>query len=825
MSNFFDVLLEDKIWSAPTGDWQYPLQPAKISPTNGFIYSFNVGNAIVQLPDTVNTYHVFQAGRLNPELLKLTIGNDAWMPLSGIINQYNMYAMAYSDYGIIFPRCNVYYRFHKNKNMYFALKWDYNVNIDYIKLNNIYIRFLMSTYLGDNPSVDVGNFSCLSNTLSTSADVDNIVSYYNQFPEEKTTVCINGYLSSISQATTGVTADVLYDPSFKSSTISRLSSLPTFLSELDNQRKYLFHIDPENIDQLDFLNNIDFYLVGQTNGNNYGLYIHRNNISNIRNVTFHDYAIKAINVQNSLSNLPLLPTNYDFYIMAVVRNSGFNLDMIDTKNRLLSLYNIDSEYTVSLLAGLNSNSLWNAATLEKSSTNLYIQSYLNELVNYSPLEVGGYFNTTNKLCNPILIRPSNTNVVSVPPCYTDGFTALEFSNGLLINIGYNQNNGQYQIVNSNTDTIYFLNGIFKHHSDSLYNEWSSGQFTIPLNIEYRVYTIINNEYTDITNIVQSNNTSNGIVLEYPTGYSSLIVKTNQYIYMQTFTFASNIKTFSGVINDQYFPQIPYGAIDVFLNGYYLTNLIDYYIADNTIYLTNFSYVKTQEYNNLVVLCRGFCNSSMVMEDINEFSIVENTSGFVDSFNETIEKNYRPLVATVNNLLYTGNEVISNDTILNNMLYISLKTPFINAYKYLQSDSQNLLTESLSINNTIQNLENIFNDISNPLYPVNKKITLVSAFLSTILFNLLQGEYDSFVYSTYVEADVGNYFLSLSQYFNDDPLWNDRVDHYYFTVIGFNNNYPVTLNKQYFDFYTRVLNYYTNERLDYFDTVTNMSILI
>jgi hypothetical protein len=824
MSNFFDVLLKDKVWSAPTGDWQYPLQPSKISPTNGFIYSFNVGNTIIQLPDTVNPYHVFQVGRLNPELLKLTIGNDTWLSLSTMVNQYNMYAMAYSEYGIVFPRCNVFYRFHKNKNMYFALKWDYNVNIDYITLNNMYIRFFMSTYLEDNPSIDVHNFQCMSNTLSTSSDVENLVNYYNQFPEENTSVWVNGYLSSISQATTGVTADVLYDPSFKSMTISRLSSLPTFLSELDSQRKYLFHIDPNNIEQLDFLNNIDFYLIGQSNNNNYGLYIHRNNISNIRNVTFHDYAIKAINVQNSITNISQLPSSFDFYIMAIVRNSGFNLNMIDTKNRLLSLYNIDSTYIESLLAGLNSNSLWNAATLEKSSTNLYIQSYFNELNNYSPLDVGGYFSTTNELCNPIVLRPNNTNVITVPPCYTDGFTALEFSNGLLISINYNQNNGQYQIVNSNTDTIYFINGIFSHTYESIYNQWTSGQYTVPLNFEYRVYGS-NGTYEDITAIVQSNSTENGIVLEYPSGYSNILVKTNQYILMQTFNFAANIETFNCVINDEYFTQIPYGAIDVFLNGYYLNDLVDYYVVGNNIYITNFEYIKLQEYNNVVVLLRGFCNSSMVMEDINEFSIMENTSGFVESFNDTIEKKYRPLVPTINNLLYNGITIIPNSTILNNMFYISLKTPFINSYKYLGSDSQTLLSESLVVNNTIHNLENVFNDNNNQLYPVNHKLTLVSAFLSTILSNLLNGEYDNIVYSDYVEADVGNYFLSLSQHYSNDPLWNSRVNHYYFKVIGFNINYPVTLNKQYFDFYTRVLNYYTNERLDYLDTVTNLSILV
>ena len=824
MLNFFEVLLKNKVWSAPTGDWQYPLHPAKISSSNGYIYSFNVGNTIIELPDNVNPYHVFQVGRLNPELLKLSIGNDQWLSLTELMNQNNMYAMAYSDYGIVFPRCDVYYRFHNNKNMYFALRWDYNVFIDYLTLQNLYIRFFMSTYTEDNPDIDVGTFACFSDTINTSSDVENLCAYFEQFPEQNTSIWINGCLSSLSQATTGITADVVYDPSFKYAVMTRLSSLPTFLSTLDSQRKYLFHMDPNNTDELDFLSNIDFYLIGQTDGDNYGLYIHRNNISNIRNVTFHDYAIKAINVQNALANLPLLPTNYDFYILAMVRYSGFNKNMIDTKNRLLSLYNIRADFIVSLLAGLNSNSLWNAARLEASATNLYIQSYENELTQYSPESVGGYFSTTNALCAPIVNVGPEDKIISTPPCYVHGFTALEFVNGILSNINYNVENGNYEVINPLTNAVYFLNGLMGYTSNSIYTPWNSGVFNVPLNIEYRVYGQNSQGiYADITSITTAISTDVGFELIYPSGYSNVLVKTNRYFLMQSFTLQSTIQCLECVIDDPYFTQIPYATVDVFLNGYCLTANVDYVIVDSTVYITNYKYVSSTSYNFVVVLCRGFCNSEMQSLALDQFSIQPNTSGFVESFNSTLSNEYRPLVVSINNQLYSGNEVYPNLSIENDMLYISTKTPLINAYEYLQTDSQSLLEESLSTNEVIENIENTLNNPTTTLYPVNKKLKLISPFLSTILTNLLQGQYDSLVYSDYVEADVGNYFLSLSQYFENDPLWNDTVDNVYFTVLGFNTSYPVFLNKQYFDFYNRVLNYYGNERLDYFDTITNLSI--
>jgi hypothetical protein len=212
-------------------------------------------------------------------------------------------------------------------------------------------------------------------------------------------------------------------------------------------------------------------------------------------------------------------------------------------------------------------------------------------------------------------------------------------------------------------------------------------------------------------------------------------------------------------------------------------------------------------------------------ELENFSLVPNSSGFIEDFNTKVNNEYRPLVITINNLLYNYEEVLQNSFIKSDILYISSKTPLINAHEYLNSDSQTLLEESLGINTIIKNIENNINNPSVILYPVNNKVILISAFLSEILTNLINGNYDEFVYSDYVEADIGNYFLSLSQNLIDDPLWNDRVEYVYFAVVGFNIQYSVSLNKQYFDFYVRVLKYYSNERLDYYDTVTNLSIVM
>ncbi len=815
MPNFFTQFLVDNIWASPKGDWQFPITPMRMSPDDGFINTCQLAKTNIALPTKNETYHLFQVGRYNPQLLKLLLGNGTWQSFADIINNQNVYAQTYTDYGLTLSLSDVYFRFDYNKSLYIAVRWNSAFELNYNELTTITIRFITASFIDNSIPQLLNQYSAWSGLVTDDLDRSSLDQFAVQYPSQNLLVYINGFLSDLNAIAYYDQVDVIFDPLYKQSTVLRLNELPVFNSDMDKQRKYLFHVTPLNENDIDFINNIDFYLTAMdTNGNQTGLYIHRNNIRNVRNVTFHDYSIMAYNVQNLLTYLPLALSNYELYITAFIRKSGFNTGgVIDTKEKLLSLYDFPDDLLTSLLANLNSDSLWNASNLEKSATLQFIQCYLEDLNNYNTEEVGGYLSITNQICPPL--AEADSNWVTIPPCYQDGFTVAEFSNGLLSGLSYNQKDGKYQLVNPNTDHVEFTSGIPTTEIDLIYSPWIDGSFTVPLNIEYRVYgQDPENGWIDITNLVSSEQTSSGTVLTYPTGYTNIIVKNNGYQFVYSKALPTSFSNISIQLDDPYMSYIPYGVIDVYLNGYLLVHHVDYIVIGNTVYLCNYEQMKTTYNNLLYIKCQGFCDSNLKLLSLDTNLILENTPENINSLNEIIATLYRAAVVVVNNTLYTGQSYPDS------FLYICIKTKLVNAYKYLGSDSQTLLTSALDTNEKISLLKTVYMPDYSVKPLTNYKKTLISPFLYTILENLLAGEYDQWFSINYTKADLGNFFYEMSQVFYDDPIWNSVVNYDYYQVVGFNTAFTVNLNAYQFKFFIDVVTFFNNSRIDYLSTLTN-----
>lgn len=819
MTNFFNQYLVDNIWASPKGDWQFPLSPMRMSGSDGFINFCKLAGTNITLPTGNETYHLFQVGRLNPELLKLLIGDGNWQSFANIINNQNVYAQTYTDYGMTLSLSDVYFRFDTNKAMYIAVRWNPLLDIDYSNLTDITIRFITASYVNNTIPSLLNQYAAWSGTVTDDLDITNIQQFAAQYPGSNLLFYANGYLSDLNAIGINDQVDVIFDPLYKQLVSLRLNELPVFNSEMDSQRKFLFHVDPINENDIDFINNIDFYLTAvDGNGNQTGLYIHRNNIRNVRNITFHDYSIMAYNVQNLLTYLPLALSNYELYITAFIRKSGFNNDgVIDTKERLLSLYDFPDSLLDSLLANLNADSLWNASNLEKSTTLQFMQSYLKDLNNYNTEEVGGYFSITQQVCPPL--SATTPNWLTIPPCYQNGFTACEFEDGLLTGLSYNQEDGMYQLVNPAADHVEFTNGLPTTEYENVYSSWSGGNFTVPLNIEYRVYgQDSTNAWNDITSLVASTQTANGTVLTYPTGYNNIVVKNNNYQYVYSSAIPATLANITVSLDDPYMASIPYAVVDVYLNGYLLVNQVDYILIGNTVYLSNFEQMQTTYKNLLYIKCQGFCNSDLTPLSLDSNLILENTPENVAALNETIATLYRPAIVIVNNTLYTGQSYPDS------FLYICIKTKIVNAFKYLGTDSQTLLNSSLDVNKRIGLLKTLYTPDYSVKPLTNHKKTLISPFLYTILQNVLANNYSQWYDISYTKADLGNFFYEMSQTFKDDPIWNDVVNYDYYQVVGFNTNFPVNLNASQFNFYIDVVTFFNNSRIDYLSTLTNMLLV-
>lgn len=797
------------LWGNPKGDWQYPLIPDKISPSSGYIVYFNHNNRVINLPDNTSTFSIFTLGSLNPELLGLRIpGPNGWVSFDSVMTTLNMYASCYTE-GLNLLRSDIYYRFNQSKELIIAVRWNSNFNIDYGELAGITIRFYIPEYLNQNKSVYSGNFDILSLNVSSSSALSEIQSFSQKY-NNQVSIFANGYYTSLDSLQLDQAVDIIYSPIYKSTYSSSLNILPVFYSDMDNEWKCLFHIDPTVVNDLEFISNIDFYLVIEYSNIQLGLYIDRNNISNIRNVSYHDYSISTIAIENYISKLPLTNNNYSYSIIANVHKSAFGRNLINSNNELLSLYNINNIPKSSLLAGINANSIYNANDLEKSMVMDYMQSGFHELSNFDLLEIGGYGSIAKLIGDP-LVKVEN-NWVTIPGAYPEYFTAFEYQNNLLTNYSSNYSNAKYPLSNTNATYVEFINGESTNNSNLIYTQWASGAYSIPIDLDYRVYAIINGTYTDVTNNISVSTVSNNNILTYNPEYGTMYIKTSQYILIQDGIYASNVNGTVVSINDTMMSNIPYGVVDVFINGYYLIQDRDYVLIGNTIYITNFDYSNSNS-NSVLIRCYSFCNTDMSMLSTTENYYIENDSSANLTLLSLSMQYYSPTVMIVNNQIYT------NQSFIDPYLYVTIKTYPVSIRNYYNQDSVTLFTNSLQTRKLIKDLNNTFKtDIV-----INNKTILLSAFLSTILYNSLSGIYDDFIDSNYIMADIGPYFEKLiSEFNNKDPLLNNDIHSNQFSVIGILASLPINVPVKIYDFYSKVMNFFYNDKLDIFTTLSYLN---
>lgn len=807
MSNQINTFLMDHLWANPNGDWQYPLMPDKISPTNGYIVYFNHNTRSINLPDNTSTFSVFTLGSLNPELLGLRIpGPSGWVSFSSVMTTLNMYASCYTSNGLNLLRSDVYYRFNQSKELIIAIRWNSNFNIDYASLDQITIRFYIPEYLNQNKSIYSGSFDILSlnvNANNALAQVQAFAQKYNN----QVSIFANGYYITLNSLQLNQAVDIIYSPIFKSSHTTPINNLPVFYSDIDNEWKCLFHIDPLVVDSLEFISDVDFYLVIQYTNSQLGLYINRNNISNIRNVTYHDYSISTEVIEALLNSIPLTENDYSYSITANVHKSAFGRNMVNSSNELLSLYNINKVSTTSLLAGINANSIYNANELEKSAVSSYMQSGFNELSSFDLLSIGGY-GSIAKLVGSPLLRVENT-WVTVPPAYPEYFTAFEYANNLLTNFGSNYSNGQYPLSNDSATYVEFINGIYTNSIENIYNQWTSGTYSIPIDLDYRVYALVNNVYTDVTSNITVSTVSNNNILEYNSAYSTMYVKTSQYIFVQDGIYTSNINGTIIPISDSLMTNIPYGIVDVFINGYYLVYNRDYILIGNIIYITNFEYSNSVN-NSVLIRCYSFCNSDTSMLNTTENFYIQNDNTANETLLSLYSQYYSPIVMIVNNQIWT------QQSFTEPYLYVTIKTYPVSLRNYYNQDSVNLFNNDLQTRSFIKNLNNTFKtDIV-----ISNKTTLLSAFLSTVLYNALLGTYDEFINSDYSFADIGPYLNHLVSQFNlVDPLFNVEIRSNQYSVIGVLANSAINVPVNIYNFYYKVMTFFYNDKLDMFGTLS------
>lgn len=513
----------NNVWCNPPQDIQYIFTPARLTPHKSVSYAYKVTDSYLVLPDN-DPYHIFQIGQFNPLILNLMyddndIINTNWIKMSDAMNSNHLFIDIYTDSGVHIPRYEVYYCFTLNKNFIIAIKENSSIPINY-NTDTIYIKFYDNAYFDTDiaQSIPIKIYTS-GKTNCTLSDIANITDSYNSFNNSSgtTLVYVNGLLVNninSDKIIAGISLEIVYDSSIYKIIEYNLGQLQMFTSTLDNELKYLLHYPLDNsLNIIDYLNDIDIYLLYKDNTQYIGNYYHRNLVNNHRMVSHRDYSLSVNSVNHIFNSLRILTKKYnllddDVYLRAYVRITDYNRSLMFDNNRIQELYKLnDSDIMQGMIGTIQGPNNFRVESLENSYYTKLMSMKLDSIDLDTVKQAYGYHSvsrilgdTPNDAAN---IPNSELKHVTLYPVYYNNSTVYEYDiNGLLLGRYHHSFGYDYTC---NNDSCYKVEAIVGTGSQSPNVIFGTDEITLPINCDYRVYmcNIINDEldnnWIDITN--------------------------------------------------------------------------------------------------------------------------------------------------------------------------------------------------------------------------------------------------------------------------------------------------------------------------------------
>lgn len=872
------------LWGGPWNDNQAIVRPNRLTPFGGARNDVKILRERYYLPTKQDRYHCYMVGQVANYTFNIMPETDwldrgYWYNLADYVRDTGIIYTFYTNSGIVIPLTHVYYTVTEEKNLVFIIKedktinWDmdnehvyfrsyksllqttlqtktkrYTVDVFYKKVKNnldkneILIKF--REYLGNTTNINNGKMYCYVNGVFHS-NLINVVLKENDVVE------------------------IVYDTSLEKVIELQLSSLNIFQSIKDGIRKYLFsHSYFSN--KFEYYDDIDFYVCIYNKNNTLlkGVYIHRNDKSNIRQVTNCDYSISV----NQIEEYMFTHSDWlDVFIGKVVIRAYYRKQP-EVKytpfvmNRLHELNKLPYRNRVSALLGYRSNvTEWRADVLENSLlmdlvTNdrpictiedvrdVYGYNALAYYTGYGLHYRDEFYNDgTNELFvdTPYAIRKYS----SIFEYDKEGKLLGWYRHGDFSKYKIHDKNNCYYIefiaqVGTRQPNDFFSANTTKTKPGSDDNfslgtdDLSKDGIIVDNDWEYRVYACDRYEVQDYTKwrdvtddptktmhyIDNDGNTRVKFLLDnsnYDIGMlrtdrDFLVREVNINITNGVLKFRLNqwvdINTHANGMNDtNSYPVerqvlVPYGQMDIFLNGHALVEGVDYFQDFPYIYITNKEFLnKDSVTQKILYRMMSFCNADMSPISYRYIGYVNN--GQLSRNNKFDIKDEKNLLFKIGGGVFAkevlgfaeDNSVIINKTNENLALLLEgrpyeirdIIVPKRDTYPgdtYIERD------KSLEIDKRIEDyLSQFIKDTKFPNNPaINGEYRLFSPVLSNIIdlainnkldFNKIHTSYTDQELIEYVENKIGNLF-DFDPFFKDDyvnknncaiePYWKDTV---------------------------------------------------
>jgi hypothetical protein len=670
------------VWCNPAQDRQFVYRLARLTPRYGVRRTINLFYEKVVLPSTTDYYHVYQIGQVIPKRLGLPQQLRRWLSLAELANDHQLFSDLYVTNGVQFPRHASYIWITPGKNLVVAVK--INERIHDLEDTDLYLRVYSNAFYQSARSegrrfIQVGGITVVDENqlLTFQRDLVALVEQEGGFPY----YYVNGrFVSNISLATAmvGDVVEYVLDGSIKRVVDFNIDELPSFISTLDAGRKYILHYDDPSVDTIEYLDDVDVYLIHPgVSGRFMGVYYHHNEGDWLRMLTHKDYSIPVERLTGFVrTHQPDYRHKIDprrwpkddwtslsgLQLRVFIRESGYRRPLVADSHRIQELYRLSSDRIVRAMTGIDSSmDLWRAENLERCPYVRFMSAdpaFVHPITFNRPDANSPAKQTAQEFVGDVFGYHAAAKVMADTPStayskdglrYADlayehwqNATCFEYdARGVLLEWHLHDHGRHYQVRNTLTAKVETLTGT---GGERLNTVFGTTAVTLPAGYNYRLYVSevwrgeVTGNWRDVTEAVDRSQfgyiddlgeTHRWVwTLDPQTQYGA--VRIDDTFLCRELNLARtaghlrfNITSIEQHPDGEYEKRldIPFGQLDLYLNGRPLIEGLDYQVQWPEVVISNLEYL-VEGTQKVLYRGYGFCQSDFSRLPVSEFGFVE-----------------------------------------------------------------------------------------------------------------------------------------------------------------------------------------------------------
>ena len=349
-----------ELWHDVADDKQITSKPAMITPLRGNKQVIDSRITSITLPDATKRYTVYEIGQSAPRLLGISEILMRWVRLDELSARENMIVHIHTKQRMI-PLSSAYILRDNHKNILLAIDSTINHDLLYLR-KNVYLHIYSSNWLDLYGGLLVNPIQHLGGQVIAINDIIPVLDARQNLAEGNGLMFHNGYYVdgiTSSEVNVGDTLTYQIDKTGRGFVDFPVSELKHFTSILDGMEKVLIQLPSvegeselncEPGDELEV-----FVCATQINSSNplrvKGFFYSRITRSDQRMVTHRDFAINALRLETLISEHSADMDTTDVFLRVFVRQHTNGLHEFQDNQYLQDLFRVDMQSREALMVG------------------------------------------------------------------------------------------------------------------------------------------------------------------------------------------------------------------------------------------------------------------------------------------------------------------------------------------------------------------------------------------------------------------------------------------------------------------------------------------